>query len=130
MKTCSYCGHENSDDASNCRECGTEVKRPSEVPLPEMPKHAGSSPSLNSRQLANVLIKMLGLLACLQSIPSVVAGLLRGLFSSLAEPNRGTNVPNYSWTYAVGSAVYLVIGIWLIIRSRYVVEKVFKDGDS
>jgi len=95
-----------------------------------MPKHAGSSPSLNSRQLANVLIKMLGLLACLQSIPSVVAGLLRGLFSSLAEPNRGTNVPNYSWTYAVGSAVYLVIGIWLIIRSRYVVEKVFKDGDS
>ena|SRR6185369_1894602 len=25
MKTCSYCGRENEDDAPHCRECGTEI---------------------------------------------------------------------------------------------------------
>ena len=24
MKTCSYCGRQNEDDSSGCRECGTE----------------------------------------------------------------------------------------------------------
>ena len=128
MKKCSYCGHENSDDALHCRECGTEFKSSSEPPLPEKPERVGSSPSVNLRQLANVLIKILGLWACLQGIPSFVGGFLRGLLH-LAEPNRGTNVSNYSWTYAVGSALYLVIGIFLVVRSRYVVEKVFKDED-
>lgn len=27
MKTCGYCGRENSDDASNCRECGTPLEQ-------------------------------------------------------------------------------------------------------
>lgn len=28
MKRCSYCGRENADEATNCRECGTELARP------------------------------------------------------------------------------------------------------
>ena len=129
MKKCSYCGHENSDDALNCRECGTEFNRPSQVPLTEKPKHPGSSLSTNSQQLANVLIKILGLWACLQGIPSFVAGFLRGLVSHFSEPTRGASVSNYSWTYSVGSAVYLAVGIFLICRSRYIAEKLFKNED-
>ena len=28
MKTCSYCGRENADEATRCRECGTETPAP------------------------------------------------------------------------------------------------------
>ena len=27
MKTCSYCGRENEDNATKCQECGTEIGR-------------------------------------------------------------------------------------------------------
>ena len=33
MKTCSYCGRENADDAATCVECGVDFK-PSEAPVP------------------------------------------------------------------------------------------------
>jgi hypothetical protein len=35
MKKCSYCGRDNTDDALNCRECGTEFEQINETPLPE-----------------------------------------------------------------------------------------------
>jgi hypothetical protein len=83
MKKCSYCGRDNTDDALNCCECGTEIKRTSGVPLAEEPKHLESSPLKSSKQLANVLIKVLGLSVCLQGVPSFVAGFLRGFLTSL-----------------------------------------------
>ena len=86
--------------------------------------------NMNSKELANVLIKVLGLSVCLQGIPGFVSGFLRGFVSGLrsSEPTRGS-VSNYSWTYAVGSAVYLAVGIFLILRSRYVAQKLFKNDD-
>jgi len=86
---------------------------------------------MNSKQLANVLIKVLGLSVCLQGIPSFITGFLRGFLSGLhgSDATRATSVSNYSWTYAVGSAVYLAVGIFLILRSRYVAEKLFKNED-
>ena len=41
MKDCSYCGRDNDDSATNCRECGTEFpavpvpKRPPDLPAPK-----------------------------------------------------------------------------------------------
>jgi len=32
VKKCSYCGRDNADDASNCRECGTEFEREAAKP--------------------------------------------------------------------------------------------------
>ena len=32
MKNCSYCGHENSDDAKFCLECGKELVVPETAP--------------------------------------------------------------------------------------------------
>lgn len=131
MKKCSYCGHDNADEASNCRECGREFERPREAPLPQEPTQRESSHSMTSKQLANVLIKVLGLSVCLQGIPGFVSGFLRGLASSLhaSEPARGASGSSYFWTYAVGSAVYLAVGIFLILRSGYVAEKLFGNED-
>ena len=82
---------------------------------------------MKSKQLANVLIKILGLSVCLYGIPSFVSGFLKGLFYPAA---TGSNVPSQSWVYTVGSLVYLVMGIFLILRSRYVAEKLFKGEDE
>jgi len=38
MKKCSYCGHENSDEAVHCRECGTELVVPSVKAEPARPR--------------------------------------------------------------------------------------------
>jgi hypothetical protein len=35
MKTCSYCGRENSDEAVRCMECGTEIVAQSPVSPPK-----------------------------------------------------------------------------------------------
>ena len=82
---------------------------------------------MKSKQLANVLIKMLGLSICLYGIPSFVSGFLKGLFYPAA---TGSNVTSHSWLYTVGSVVYLVMGIFLVLRSRYVADKLFKNEDE
>jgi hypothetical protein len=35
MKQCAYCGRDNTDEALNCRECGTEFEQPSKPLLSE-----------------------------------------------------------------------------------------------
>jgi hypothetical protein len=130
MKKCSYCGKDNADDALNCRECGTEFKPFSEPSPREAPKKNGPLSGMSSRQLANVLIKILGLWTCLQGIPSFVSGFLQGLMSHFSELARATSFPLYSWTYALGSTVYFAVGIFLIVRSRYVADKLFRSEDE
>jgi Putative prokaryotic signal transducing protein len=41
MKKCSYCGRENSDEASHCFECGTEFDPIAPPPPPRQPEPAG-----------------------------------------------------------------------------------------
>jgi hypothetical protein len=130
MKPCSYCGKDNPDDALSCRECGTPFNASGGAPVGEKPRSVGSGPSFNSAELANVLIKILGLWACLQGIPSFVGGFLRGLLSEVGGLSRAPGRPDYSWTYAAGSLVYFLIGIFLIARSRYIARKLFKNGDA
>ncbi len=38
MKKCSYCGRDNTDEALNCRECGTEFEQLNEASVPEETK--------------------------------------------------------------------------------------------
>ena len=82
---------------------------------------------MKSKQLANVLIKILGLSVCLHAIPGFVSGFLRGLLSYSERPN---SVSSHEWVYAVGSAVYMVAGIMLIVCSRCVAEILFKREDE
>ena len=51
---------------------------------------------MKSKQLANVLIKVLGLYFCVSDIPGLISGM---------------------GNYALGNAVQLVVGIYLIAKS-------------
>ena len=79
---------------------------------------------MKTKQLANVLIKILGLSVCVHSIP----GIITGLYNSVRI--KGVGGPGDWWFYPVSSAVLAAIGIYLIIRSRNVAACLFKDEDE
>jgi hypothetical protein len=83
---------------------------------------------MNSRQLANVLIKVLGLWMCLQGIPAFVSGFLRALMPVL-HGAPASRPPGNSWTSAVGAVVYLALGVFLILRSRWIADRLLKNDD-
>ena len=79
---------------------------------------------MKTKQLANVLIKVLGLSVVVHSIPAVITG----LFSAVQI--RGAAGPGAYWLYPVSSLVLVAIGIYLIIKSKDVVEFLFKNEDE
>ncbi len=81
---------------------------------------------MKPRELANILIKILGLSVCLHAIPGFVSGFLRGLTS----PTRASSAAANNWTYAVGWLVYLIVGILLLVQSRSVAGVLFKGEDE
>ena len=83
---------------------------------------------MNSRQLANVLIKVLGLWMCLQGITHFISGFLRALMP-VVHGAPATRPPSYSWTSAVGGVVYLALGVFLILRSRWIADRLLKNDD-
>lgn len=78
---------------------------------------------MKKKQLADVLIKILGLSVVIHAIPLF----LSGLFTIMQMP-RGSG-GNY-WYYLVGSVVTLVIGIYLVFQSRVVAEYLFEGDDE
>jgi hypothetical protein len=83
---------------------------------------------MKSKQLANVLIKILGLSVCLHGIPSFVSGFIIGFFSLGVV--GGSTAAGRSWAYVAAAAVELAIGIFFIVRSRYVAERLFRSEDE
>src|SRR5947209_20396175 len=84
------------------------------------------SPNMNSKQLANVLLKMLGLWICVQAIPNFISGFIRGFIAGLHQ-EAVSRSPASSWPSVAGWLVYLAVGIFLICRSRYLAQEMFKD---
>jgi len=80
---------------------------------------------MKTKQLANILIKILGVSFFLHAIPSMVSGFLMGLFS--LGPSK---MPSYSWTYAVGGGIQIAIAVLFIIKSRQIAEFLFKGQDE
>ncbi len=80
---------------------------------------------MKSKQLANVLIKILGLSVSVHALPSIFNGLL-----SLTRSSRGIGLPDMFWSYTLPSVVMLAIGVYLILRSRNVAGCLFKDKED
>jgi uncharacterized membrane protein (UPF0136 family) len=83
---------------------------------------------MKTKQLANILIKILGIYFSLEGIPSFISGVLMGLlglFSSVA-----AKYSTYEWTYGIGGVIKLVVGIIFIVKSRKIAEFFFKDEDE
>ncbi len=79
---------------------------------------------MKSKQLANVLIKILGLSVFVHSIP----GIITGLYNVVRV--RGAGGPGDFWFYPVSSLVLAAIGVYLIVKSRDVAAYLFKGEDE
>jgi hypothetical protein len=85
---------------------------------------------MKSKQLANVLIKIIGLYVCLTAIPSILSGILVGLSSLGWTKTDTTGMVMRMVSYSIGYAVQSAIGIFLIIKSRKIAEFWFKNEDE
>jgi Mg2+ and Co2+ transporter CorA len=79
---------------------------------------------MKSKQLANVLIKILGLSVVIHSVPNIITGLFNMMRT------RGGGLPGENWFYPVSSVVLLALGIFLILKSRCVTDLLFKNDDE
>jgi hypothetical protein len=82
---------------------------------------------MNPKQLANVLIKILGLSLCAHSITSVFVVILSGLQISTIGHQTW---PREFFPYLVSltiSVLPFTIGVFFIVQSRWMTDKLFKD---
>ena len=79
---------------------------------------------MNQKQLANVLVKILGLSLCAHSF-TTVAGALASLPFILAGGGARSLAP-YITSIGYG-LVPLGIGLWLILGAKWFVDLLFKD---
>ena len=78
---------------------------------------------MKPKQLANVLIKLLGLSMAVHSVPSVIMNVVYGAgFSNNARGYLAAAIPQL-----IVGLLPLAVGIFLIVRSRWITEKLFKD---
>ena len=100
----------------------------------ETPRHKGTKFAtkhnfkfMNQKQLANVLIKVLGLSVCLYAIPRFVSEFLFGLLNILMSGGGESMEIIRVFASPIGAVVQAAIGIFLIVRSRWVADKLFKN---
>jgi zinc transporter ZupT len=82
---------------------------------------------MKTKQLANVLIKILGLSVLVHAIPSFLTALLP-MLQAIGFPER--TAWNYYWLYLLADVVSVAIGIYLIAKSRNVAAFLFKDEND
>ncbi len=83
---------------------------------------------MKSKQLANVLIKILGLYVCLCAIPGFVSGFLLIFLPAMHMTWNDRLFGTLS--YALGDVVRAVVGIIIITNSRKIAEFWFKANED
>jgi len=81
---------------------------------------------MKSKQLANVLIKILGLSVLVQSIQ----GIITDLFMMVRTSARGVSGQGELSFYALSIAVMAAVGICLIVKSRCLADFLLKNEDE
>jgi len=79
---------------------------------------------MTQKQLANVLIKILGLSCCVEGVVRMGSGFLN-LFATLT--TRSGFGSMYAWFNPFIGLIPLVIGVLFILLSRVIAEFLFKD---
>ncbi len=88
---------------------------------------------MKPRQLANVLIKILGLSICVHGLPAFIAaaiGAVELVIHQMQDTHQATGqlpIWTYSLTYLIQSIIEFAAGIFLIVRSRWLVDMLLKD---
>jgi hypothetical protein len=82
---------------------------------------------MNQKQLANVLIKILGLWLCAQSVSHILSAMV-SLVSVIASTLRGGFGGGlYMWVSPLLAMIPAVIGLIFIVLSKPISEMLFKD---
>jgi len=79
---------------------------------------------MNQKQLANVLIKILGLSFCVDGLMRMASGFLN-LFAVLT--SRGGLGSLYTWFNPFIGLVPVIVGFLFIVLSRVIADFLFKD---
>jgi hypothetical protein len=80
---------------------------------------------MKTKQLANVLIKILGLSLLIGSINRIIFALSFNTAREIRSAPQGFN-----WFHAISEAIVPVIAIFLIVKSRALAEFLFKNEDE
>jgi hypothetical protein len=83
---------------------------------------------MKSKQLANVLIKTIGLYICLCAVPGFISGICL-IFSSAMGISWSEKLFSME-SYAIGNVVQAVVGIIIIIKSQKIAGFWFKNEDE
>jgi uncharacterized membrane protein HdeD (DUF308 family) len=78
-------------------------------------------PFMKPKQLANVLIKILGLSICVHGVLAIIDNLIY---------NTAHNNFNVLLLQIIVGSVPIAIGVFLIVRSRWIVEKILKGEEE
>jgi hypothetical protein len=76
---------------------------------------------MKTKQLANVLIKILGLSVVVHTIPSIITAIYNVMRV------RPFGVPGESWFVFFPGLLLLAMGVYLVIQSRQVTGFLFKN---
>jgi hypothetical protein len=79
---------------------------------------------MKTKQLANVLIKILGLSVVVHSIPSIITA----IYSVVRA--RPFGVPGDSWFFLFPLLLLTAIGVYLVIQSRQVTGFLFQNEEE
>ena len=82
---------------------------------------------MKSIQLANLLIKILGIYFAIEAIPSAISWLISGLLA-LRQP--ATDTLSTSMGFGIGFCLQAVIALYLIFKSSKIAGFLFKDENE
>ncbi len=85
---------------------------------------------MKRKNLADVLLKILGLYFCLYSIPSIIIGTAFVLISGTASKVIAMLTFSKVVDIAITGGVQAVIGIYLILRSQKIAGRWFKNEEE
>lgn len=113
----------NRQDAKNA---GVKVELDNYLPT-------GFAVFMNSKQLANVLIKILGLSIGIHAFPASILAAISAIGALIHAMQNihsaGASFPNwmFSLSYLIQAVIEFAAGIFLIVRSRWITEVLFKN---
>ncbi len=85
---------------------------------------------MKPKQLANVLIKILGLSVVVRAVPTLIDGIVNLAVAIRGGPPRVVTMSGAYWSYAATNVFLIIIGIFLISNSRKIAEFLFKGEDE
>jgi uncharacterized integral membrane protein len=113
----------NRQDAKNAE---AKVKLDNYLPT-------GFATFMNSKQLANVLIKILGLSIGIHAFPASILATISAIGALIHAMQNvhpaGTSFPNwmFSLSYLIQAVIEFAAGIFLIVYSRWITEIIFQE---